>query len=170
MSTNQSLAYRLAIAFFACLGTLHAAVAQTSSPDLTIRGTVPNELRLTLTDLKQLPRTSVTAKDHGGATHTYEGVALQALLAKAGAPQGGDIRGNKMTLFVLVEAGDGYRAVFSLAELDADFSGTQVLVADTADGKPLAEKEGPLRLVVPGDKRPARWVRMLKTITVATAE
>lgn len=170
MRTSRTVASKLAIAFVVLLCAVSVAAAQTSAPDLTIGGAIPKELQLTLADLKQLPRTSVTAKDHGGATHTYEGVALQALLAKAGVPQGGDIRGKKMTLYVLVEAGDGYRAVFSLAELDADFSGTQVLVADTADGKPLAEKEGPLRLVVPGDKRPARWVRMLKIITVGTAE
>lgn len=170
MRTSQTVASKLAMAFVVLLCAVSVVAAQTPSPDLTIRGAIPKELQLTLADLKQLPRTSVTAKDHGGATHTYEGVALQALLAKAGVPQGGDIRGKKMTLYVLMEAGDGYRAVFSLAELDADFSGTQVLVADTADGKPLAEKEGPLRLVVPGDKRPARWVRMLKIITVGTAE
>ena len=40
------------------------------------------------------------------------------------------------------------------------------LVADTVDGVPLATKQGPLRLVVRYDKRPARWVRMLKSITV----
>jgi DMSO/TMAO reductase YedYZ molybdopterin-dependent catalytic subunit len=170
MRANKTVVLRLAIALAAFLCAVSIVAAQTPSPDLTIRGAIPKELQLTLADLKQLPRTSMTAKDHGGATHTYEGVALQVLLAKAGAPQGGDIRGKKMTLCVLVEAGDGYRAVFSLAELDVDFSGTQVLVADTADGKPLAEKEGPLRLVVPSDKRLARWVRMLKTITVGTAE
>jgi hypothetical protein len=31
----------------------------------------------------------------------------------------------------------------------------QVLVLDSEDGKPLAQNEGPLRLVVPADKRPA---------------
>jgi DMSO/TMAO reductase YedYZ molybdopterin-dependent catalytic subunit len=42
----------------------------------------------------------------------------------------------------------------------------QALVADSEDGKPLAQNTGPLRLVVPADKRPARWVRMVKTIRV----
>ena len=74
-----------------------------------------------------------------------------------------------MALFVIAEAGDGYRAVFSLAELDADFAAESVLVADTADGKELGADQGPLRLVVPGDKRQGRWVRMLRAIVVATA-
>lgn len=133
---------------------------------LVVKGAVKQELHLTAADLKAMPRTKLTAKDHDGAAHEYEGVALQSLLAKAGAPQTGEMRGKNMTLVVVAEASDGYGAVFSLAELDADFSGAQVLVADTADGKPLAAQQGPLRLVVPGDKRPARWVRMLKTIVV----
>jgi hypothetical protein len=30
-------------------------------------------------------------------------------------------------------------------------------VAESVDGQPLSAKEGPLRLVVPEDKRQARW-------------
>jgi DMSO/TMAO reductase YedYZ molybdopterin-dependent catalytic subunit len=147
------------------------AVTQTATPpDLTVGGAVTKELRLTLADLKQMHRTTVAAKDHGGTPHNYEGVTLQSLLAEAGVPHGSDIRGKSMAFVVVAEAGDGYRAVFSLAELDSDFTGTQVIVVNTADGKPLAEKEGPLRLVVPSDKRPARWVRMLKSIKVVSVE
>ncbi len=41
-----------------------------------------------------------------------------------------------------------------------------MLVADSEDGKPLAPTAGPLRLIVPSDKSPARWVRMVKAIRV----
>lgn len=34
------------------------------------------------------------------------------------------------------------------------------------DGSPLGENEGPFKLIAPHEKRPARWVRMLKSITV----
>jgi DMSO/TMAO reductase YedYZ molybdopterin-dependent catalytic subunit len=135
---------------------------------LVIKGSVKQEISLTLADLKALPRTKLSAKGHDGAMHEYEGVPLQALLAKAGAPAAGDLRGKSMALFAVAQAGDGYRAVFSLAELDADFAAESVLVADTADGKELGGDQGPLRLVVPGDKRQGRWVRMLKTIVVAS--
>jgi DMSO/TMAO reductase YedYZ molybdopterin-dependent catalytic subunit len=166
----HSVLFLLASTLTVWLNGAMRSAAQTGAPDLVVRGAVAKELQLTLANLKQMPRTSVTAKDHGGTSHTYEGVALQSLLAEAGLPHGGDIRAKNMVLAVVAKAGDGYRAVFSLAELDADFSGTQVLVVDTADSKPLAEKEGPLRLVVPGDKRPARWVRMLKSIKVVSVE
>lgn len=73
-----------------------------------------------------------------------------------------------MTSYVLAEAEAGYRVVFALVELDSGFLPSEVLVADTMDGSPLAAKLGRFRLVAPHEKRPARWVRMLKSITVVT--
>jgi DMSO/TMAO reductase YedYZ molybdopterin-dependent catalytic subunit len=137
---------------------------------LTVKGAVKQELHLDLADLKALPRMKLSAKGHDGTTHEYEGVALGSLLAKAGVPQAGDLRGKSMALCVIAEGSDGYRVAFSLAELDADFAAESVLVADTADGKPLASDQGPLRLVVPADKRQGRWVRLLKIISVVNAE
>jgi DMSO/TMAO reductase YedYZ molybdopterin-dependent catalytic subunit len=154
--------------------TTVATLAQSQTPGdvaLVVKGAVKQELHLTVADLKAMARVKLSAKDHDGTAREYEGVALQALLTKAGAPLAGELRGKNMTLVVVAEAGDGYRAVFSLTELDADFANTQVIVADSEDGKPLDPQHGPLRLVVPGDKRQGRWVRMLKTISVQkTAE
>ena len=162
----------LALAVSAFLASSPDAAAQTPSPDTTtapallIKGAVKQELHLTLADLKAMPRTKVTAKGHDATTHEYEGVTLTTLLAKAGAPQAGDLRGKNMSLCVIAEASDGYRAAFSLAELDPDFAAESVLVADTADGKGLGPDQGPLRLIVPADKRQGRWVRLLKIISV----
>jgi DMSO/TMAO reductase YedYZ molybdopterin-dependent catalytic subunit len=140
-----------------------------AAPALMVKGAVKQELHLSLADLKSMPRMKISAKGHDGATHDYEGVALSALLAKAGAPQAGDLRGKSMSLCVVAEGSDAYRAAFSLAELDADFAAESVLVADTADGKDLSPDQGPLRLVVPGDKRQGRWVRLLKIISIVNA-
>jgi hypothetical protein len=52
---------------------------------------------------------------------------------------------------VTVEVTDGYRAVFSLAELDPELTDRIVLLADTKDGQPLPPREGPLRIIVPGE-------------------
>jgi hypothetical protein len=143
--------------------------ASTGEISLVVKGAVQSQLQFTAAEWKVMARAKVTAKDHGGVEHSYEGVTLQALLLQAGVPQGDTLRGKSMTLVVVAEGTDGYRAAFSVAELDGDFSGAQVLVADTVDGKPLATGEGPLRLVVPGDKVQARAVRMLKSITVVNA-
>jgi NAD/NADP transhydrogenase beta subunit len=74
-----------------------------------------------------------------------------------------------MARYVLAEASDGYRVVYALAELDSDFQDSDVIIADTMNGAPLGEKQGPFKMVAPHDKRPARSIRMLKSITVLTA-
>ena len=147
------------------------AAAQTSPGPATLRisGAVSTPLTLTIADLKGLPRRTLHVTNaHDKKEETYEGVLLETLLQKAGTPHGEQLRGQLMTSYVEAEAEDGYRVVFALAELDSGFLDSEILVADTMDGSPLGAKVGPFRLVAPHEKRPARWVRMLKTITVVT--
>jgi len=74
-----------------------------------------------------------------------------------------------MTGYVLVEAADDYHVLFSVAELDSSFQDSEVLLADTMDGAPLAPDQGPFKLVAAHDKRPARWVKMVAGITIGSA-
>src|SRR5882757_3432289 len=145
------------------------AFAQTAPApqELRISGAVTTPLVLTVADLKGMPRKKLTVVNpHNKKTEAYEGVPLEDLLRKAGVMQGENLRGTAMASYVLAEAADGYRVLFSLAELDSGVLESEVLVADTMDGAALGAKEGPFRLVAPHEKRPARWVRMLKSITV----
>jgi hypothetical protein len=52
--------------------------------------------------------------------------------------------------------------VYTLTELDPAFTDSGILVADKSDGQTLPENQGPFRIVVPHDKKPARSLRMLK--------
>lgn len=124
-------------------------------------------LKLTPDLLHRLLRKQVStpATEHGGAA-SFEGVLLRDILSEAKVPAGTDIRGKYLSWVVIVDAADGYRAVFALAELDPAFTDRLVLLADTRDGKPLPPNEAPLRLVLPDEKRPARWVRQVTHITV----
>jgi hypothetical protein len=70
---------------------------------------------------------------------------------------------------LVVEAADGYRASFSLGEVDPELTGRTVLLADLRNGAPLEGDLGPLRLVVPDDRRPARWVRQVTAVRVVGA-
>jgi DMSO/TMAO reductase YedYZ molybdopterin-dependent catalytic subunit len=138
--------------------------------ELRIAGAVSTPLVLTVADLKKMPRKTLTVMNpHDKKKEAYEGVLLEDLLAKAGVPQGEQLRGPSMATYVIAEATDGYRVVFSLAELDSGILESEVIVADTMDGAPLSAQQGPFRLVAPHEKRPARWVRMLKSITVMRA-
>ncbi len=134
------------------------------------RGGVPQPpLVLSMEQLAAMPRASVRVRTHDGAEHTYDGVPLSEILKRAGEPSGEALRGRLLSRYVLVTAHDGYRAVFSLPELDPAFTDARVLVADRVDGKPMAAPEGPLRIIVPPEKRPARWVRMVEKIEILSA-
>jgi len=115
--------------------------------------------------LADLPRAKATL---GGKT-VYEGVSLTALLKAAGVPQGPRLHGKPMQAFVVVTGKDGYRAVFSIAEIDPSFRDSPIILADRRESGPLAENEGPLRLVVGGDARPDRGVRQVESIKVVMA-
>jgi DMSO/TMAO reductase YedYZ molybdopterin-dependent catalytic subunit len=157
-----------------CLGLAFAVAmpgyAQNTVPAATLKidGKVATPLTLSEADLKAMPRKTVkVVNEHEKKTQVYQGVLLSDIFQKAGAPMGHDLRGAAMTTYVIAEASDGYRVIFSMAELDSDFTDSDAIVADTVDGAPLGANEGPFKLVVPHDKRPARWVRMLQSLTVS---
>jgi DMSO/TMAO reductase YedYZ molybdopterin-dependent catalytic subunit len=139
--------------------------AQEAQPSLQISGAVKQPLTLTADDLAKMPRASVRTTSNGMET-VYEGVWLHEVLKRAGVPQGEALRGKALAGYVLAEAQDGYQVVFSLGELDPAFIDNEILLADTANGKPLFGAQGRFRLVVPKDKPGARSVRMLTRLEV----
>lgn len=143
-----------------------APVPTTVAPtSLTVAGDVRTALTLSAADVKALPRTRVETKDDG-RTVVYEGVLVGELLRRAGVPVGAELRGNAVASYVVASAADGYKVVFSLAELDPGFTSNDVIVADTIDGKPLFAYQGPWRIVAPKDARGARSIRMLERLEV----
>jgi DMSO/TMAO reductase YedYZ molybdopterin-dependent catalytic subunit len=148
--------------------TATPTTASTAEPTLRVGGEVPAPLGLTLSDLARMPRTEVRVKDHGGSEVIYSGVSLRDVLRAAGLQLGVATMQNRdvVVSYVLVEAADGYRAVFALAELDPAESDRVILLADRKNGQLLPAGEGPFRVVVPDEKLPARWVRQVRTIRV----
>jgi hypothetical protein len=148
---------------------LKAQTTPSAAP--TVRVLVDGKPPLTLDGkaLAAMPRTSIdTAAVHHQAAAHWQGVSLEEILQRAGAPSGEQLRGHGMTTIVRVSASDNYQVVFSLGELDPMLGNEQVVLATTQDGHPLI-KDGPFRLIVPGDKRPARWIRNVTTIEVTSA-
>jgi len=132
---------------------------------ISVGGDVPNPLKLDAAALQAMPRASLAVKE-GERERKYEGVWLHEVLRAAGAPVGEGARGTAMAAYIRTEASDGYQAVFSMAEVNPLLQDSPILLADRVDGAPLDAKHGPFRLVVPRDKRPARWIRMLQKIEV----
>jgi DMSO/TMAO reductase YedYZ molybdopterin-dependent catalytic subunit len=144
------------------------ALAVNGSPSLVVNGEVEHPLTLTQSALAAMPRQAITVTDEKGTPATYEGVAVGEILRRAGAPLG-KMRGKLMTRYVLAGAADGYHVLFALAEFDPDFTDTVVLLCDRRDGHALDVKEGLLRIVVPGEKRHARWIRGVVSLEVRSA-
>jgi DMSO/TMAO reductase YedYZ molybdopterin-dependent catalytic subunit len=157
MYTRRSL-----VLVFLAAGLLCGQDAQQS---IQVAGDVKQPLTLTADDLAKMPRAMVRTTNNGMET-VYEGVWLHEVLKRAGVPQGSELRGKALAGYVLAEAQDGYQVVFSLAELDPAFIDNEILLADTANGKPLFGAQGRFRLVVPKDKPGARSVRMLTKLDV----
>ena len=88
------------------------------------------------------------------------------LLTRLGVPD--KPHGKDLRLYLVAEGSDGYKAIYSVAEVNPDNHDATVIVADTLEGKPLTDS-GPLQLGT-GEKRPARWVRNLVAVQVLTAQ
>lgn len=172
--TNRALPLLLLLASL-CAPAAFGQTGHTKQPPaaasqaIDVGGEVSRPLKLSAADLAKLPRLTVNAKDHDGKPVSFEGVALVEVLRLAGVEFGEKLKGKQLALFLLVDAADGYRAVFALPELDPAFTDQNVILADRRDGKPLSDAEGPWRVVVPGEKRQGRWVRQVVALTIRRA-
>lgn len=153
----------LILGLFLCAPLSNFAQNTTS---ISVSGEVLTPLTLTRDDLSNYKAVTHKAKDHDGKEHEYKGVALVEVLEKAGVALGGKLRGENLTKVVLVQAADGYQVVYSLPELDPEFTNNTVLLVAEKDGAPLPTGEGPFRLVAPQDKKQARWIREVRSIKV----
>lgn len=127
-----------------------------AQPVIKVSGEVTKPLQLQASDLAKMKRTTVSMKDRDGNGHPYTGVPVTEILDQAGVTTGKRLRGENLTKYMLVKCADGYEVLFSLAELDSSFTDRTVIIADSSEGKPLPAGKGPFRLVVPGEKKPAR--------------
>jgi DMSO/TMAO reductase YedYZ molybdopterin-dependent catalytic subunit len=176
MKIDASLRWSLIGTFALTLICAAVASAQSVPPSssatdvlLVVGGEVEHPLKLTRADLAKFKRQSVQAKDHDGKEGKYNGVALGDILKAAGVKFGEQLRGKALATYLLVEAADGYRAVYALPEVDPEMTERLILVADERDGKPLPAASGPLQIITPGDKQHSRWVRQVRSLTIQRA-
>lgn len=148
------------------LNLLPAMVHAQEKPSVLVGGEVLRPLTLSVAGMAAFPQAEFTAKDREGKDRRFRGVWLADVLDSAGVTLGQALRGEHMAKYVLAKATDDYAVVFALPEVDPAFGHDRILLAYSADGKPLPAGEGPFRLIVPGDKRPARWIRQLISIQV----
>jgi hypothetical protein len=136
---------------------------------LTIQTEDGKQTVLSRADVEALPHLNVVT-DAPGTSTKFVGVSMKAVLEKAGVTFGESIRGKRLASCLLVEAVDGYRAVIALPELDPAFTDKVIVLAFLHDGKSMDEKEGPYRIVIPDEKRMARWVRQVTTLKIVNVQ
>lgn len=145
--------------------------AQTpTQPGVKISGEVSTPFVLHTSDMSQYKRTDVVRKDRDGKDHTYSGVTIFSLLYKAGVTLGKHLRGENLTKYVLVEASDGYQVIFALAELDPEFTERAIILADRMDNIALPAADGPFRIIVQEEKKPARCIKQVTSIRIVFAK
>jgi hypothetical protein len=162
------VSYRVSSVVIFLLATVVSGAGQVAT--IRISGSGIQALDVTAADLTKMPHLAVDVRvPHTGAMQHYEGVRLSDLLLKAGVPLGEKLRGQGLATYVIARASDGYAVVYSIAEVDPAMNDNQIIVADAMNGKALEPKQGPFKVVVPTDKRPARWIRMLIALEVDNA-
>ncbi len=137
---------------------------------LHLGGQILNPFALSADDLKaNYPAQKVDVTYLSGDKETkaaFTGVLLRDLLDAAQINLNADAKNDKLNLYIVATGSDGYQAIIAYAEIDADFGDKPVLIAYEQDGKPIADAQGTLRLIVPGDKRGGRYVSGLVSLEV----
>ncbi len=157
-----------ALMFTLACSTPSVLMAQANS--LAIHG-LGQQTTLSLDALHAMKHVSVTVTNgHSHAKETYSGVPLIELLEKVGAPGPAAVRGDVLADYIVATGSDNYHAVLALAETEPGFHPGTIIVADSLDGKPIDSAQGPLKLIVEEDRKPARWVRNLVRLDLKQAE
>lgn len=159
----------IAAVFLSFVPLLGSAQTQKQAT-VKITGEVTTPLTITEADLATYTQTTVVRKDRDGQDHTYKGVLLADLLLKAGATMGPQLKGENLAKYLLVDASDGYEVIFALAELDKAYTDRMIILANQVDGKPLLPADGPFRIIVQDEKRPARCIKQVVSLKIAFAK
>jgi Oxidoreductase molybdopterin binding domain len=164
---------------FLWLGASLAANAETPSPASADKGADQGKLAISINnrspkafgsaEIGRLPHISIVVEGQGGRSRKFAGVALCDLLESAGMDLGGEQRPAALTTYLWVEGSDGFRVLFSGAEVHRFIGAGEILLADSEDGQAIPKSDGPYRLVVVSDKVHARWMRQVRALYVIQA-
>jgi hypothetical protein len=136
-----------------------------------VSGQVANPGLYNLPTTTPVTTESVTYQAAGvPVSDTYTGTTLWNLLADAGGVTTTTAKNDILSKYVFAIGSDGYKAVFSLGEIDPAFGNQPVLVAyaDTAGQLGPNASDGLARIVVPGDIVGGRYVSDLVSLQIGT--
>jgi hypothetical protein len=152
------------------IGGIFASFGYSLSP-LLVFGQVADPGFYNLSTTTPVSTESVTYQAAGvPVSDSYTGTTLWNLLADAGGVTTTTAKNDILSKYVVATGSDGYKAIFSLGEIDPAFGNQPVLVAyaDTAGQLGPNASDGLARVVVPGDIAGGRYVSDLVSLQVGT--
>lgn len=117
---------------------------------------------LSAADLAKLKQAEVKV---GTNQVSYTGIPVSELLRLADVAWGGNCS-PLLNYFVVIEAADGYRAVFSVPEIAPELAHKAIILADRCDGRPLAGNEGPYKIIEQDANQHGRWICQVTKISL----
>ncbi len=160
---------RMQFSLMAGIVLLAQSAAAEDRASLSIGGAVDHPRAWNAADLAKEPATTETVflhTGHGVVSGSFNGVLLWTLLQEAGIKAASGAKNDVIRHSVLVTGADGYSALLSLGEIDPEFGGDQAIIAISQDGKPIGDRGGFARLIIPGDKAAGRAVEAVTSIEV----
>ncbi len=140
--------------------------APVPSTELTVTGLSGVTRAFAPADLKSMQHVSVSVHNaHNNKDESYSGVPLKDLLTLVEAPRDSGPKVSTNMQIVIAGATDGFHVALTLCDTNPECRNGQALVADMQDGTPLST-DGAFKLILTEDKKPARWVRNLQSLTV----
>lgn len=164
---NRSKSTMRPMIFLSMLLLVGAASAPVSGSRGVVVSGPGGEIIIADAELENAPRVRLAVSIHG-EVHEFEGVPVATLLERV-APPIERLKAEALAQVVLASARDRYRVAFGLADFDRTISKDVIILADRKDGAKIGPKDGPW-LIVEGDARGARSVRMVERIDIIAIE
>lgn len=157
-------------ALAACVFSVACGVHAAPTTEFRLGGAIDHPAVFDRAALEALPAVTQTVSYQSGSgaqTHTFVGTSLWGMLDAAGIQTNPAISNNANNRIVVARGSDGYRAVYSLGELNPNFGNLPALAAyaEVVGGTavPLGS-DGFARTTAPGDVRGGRYVSNLTDI------
>jgi DMSO/TMAO reductase YedYZ molybdopterin-dependent catalytic subunit len=145
----------------ASASTQAATCASCISTSMSVSGDVLHGGSFDLAALKLLPAVTRTV---GG--NTYTGVSLWDFISgTVGLATDANVKNDVLDMYLVATGTDGYKATFSMGELNSAFGNQPDIIAYSMNGDDLTST-GFARLVAPNDVKAGRWVSNLASIEV----
>ncbi len=145
------------------VGHEKSAIPPSRSVNVSFEG---KTITLTVEDLLNLPQVEMNVHNaHSNVEEFYSGPLLADVLARAGLKASRETEPLILHSSLVATGSDHYFVLYSLAEVEPNFSSGQVIVAIMKSGLPNTDG-GLIELVNTADAKPARWLQGLTDLNI----